>query len=262
VLSTSHTFHTCYTGPKMPKEIAIHLEPTVLTHLFGLPITNTLFTTLVVSILLILSAYFLGRRLTLIPGKVQTVVEGIIEFPYSFVKETLDNDEKLIRWVFPLVMTIFLFVLTANWFGLLPIIGAVGFNEGTHFLPLFYPVNTDLNVTLALSIIAFFAIEIAGIITLGALKYGGKFVNFKSPLAFAVGIIELFSEIARLISFAFRLFGNIFAGKVLVLVVFTFIPLFVPIPLLAFELFVGFIQAAIFALLTLFFVKIAVSEPH
>ena len=246
----------------MPKEIAIHLEPTVLTHLFGLPITNTLFTTLVVSILLILSAYFLGRRLTLIPGKVQTVVEGIIEFPYSFVKETLDNDEKLIRWVFPLVMTIFLFVLTANWFGLLPIIGAVGFNEGTHFLPLFYPVNTDLNVTLALSIIAFFAIEIAGIITLGALKYGGKFVNFKSPLAFAVGIIELFSEIARLISFAFRLFGNIFAGKVLVLVVFTFIPLFVPIPLLAFELFVGFIQAAIFALLTLFFVKIAVSEPH
>ena len=246
----------------MPKEIAIHLEPTVLTHLFGLPITNTLFTTLVVSILLILSAYFLGRRLTLIPGRLQTVVEGIIEFPYSFVKETLDNDEKLIRWVFPLVMTIFLFVLTANWFGLLPIIGAVGFTEGDHFLPLFYPVNTDLNVTLALSIIAFFAIEIAGIITLGALKYGGKFVNFKSPLAFAVGIIELFSEIARLISFAFRLFGNIFAGKVLVLVVFTFIPLFVPIPLLAFELFVGFIQAAIFALLTLFFVKIAVSEPH
>lgn len=246
----------------MTKEIAIHLEPTVLTHLFGLPVTNTLVTTFVVSIVLIISAYFLGKNLKLVPGKVQTAVEGIIEFPYTFVQETLDYNKKLIAWVFPLVMTIFLFVLSANWFGLLPIIGAIGFNDHGYFLPLFYPVNTDLNVTLALSIIALFAIEIAGIITLGALRYGGKFVTFKSPLAFAVGIIELFSELARLISFSFRLFGNIFAGKILILVVFSFVPLIVPVPLLAFELFVGFIQAAIFALLTLFFIKIAVAEPH
>ena len=246
----------------MTKEIAIHLEPTVLTHLFGLPITNTLVTTFVVSSLLIIGAYFLGRNLKLVPGKLQTAVEGIIEFPYSFVQDTLDDNQKLIAWVFPLVMTIFLFVLVANWFGLLPIIGAIGFEDHGHFLPLFYPVNTDLNVTLALSIIALLAIETAGIITLGALRYGGKFVTFKSPLAFAVGIIELFSEIARLVSFSFRLFGNIFAGKVLILVVFSFVPLFVPVPLLAFELFVGFIQAAIFALLTLFFIKIAVAEPH
>lgn len=246
----------------MAKEIAIHLEPTVLTHLFGLPITNTLITSVVVSSLLIVAAYFLGRNLKLTPGKAQAAVEGIIEFPYSFVRETLEYDKKLVAWVFPLVMTIFIFVLTANWFGLLPFIGAIGFDDHGHFLPLFYPVNTDLNVTLALSIVAFFAIEIAGIITLGALRYGGKFVTFKSPLAFAVGIIELFSELARLISFSFRLFGNIFAGKILILVVFSFVPLIVPVPLLAFELFVGFIQAAIFALLTLFFIKIATAEPH
>jgi F-type H+-transporting ATPase subunit a len=246
----------------MKEGISIHLEPTVLTHLFGLPITNTLLTTVVVSLLLIVGAYFLGRNLRLVPGKAQAAIEAMIEFPYSFVRETLEYNDKLIRWVFPLVMTIFLFVLTANWFGLLPIIGAIGVYDHGYFLPFFYPVNTDLNVTLALSVIALFAIEIAGIITLGALRYAGKFVNFKSPLAFAVGIIELFSELARLVSFSFRLFGNIFAGKVLILVVFSFIPLLVPVPLLAFELFVGFIQAAIFALLTLFFIKIAVAEPH
>lgn len=246
----------------MKEGISIHLEPTVLAHVFGIPLTNTLLTTFVVSVLLIITAYFLGKNLKLIPNKTQSALEAVIEMPYAFVQETLDNNEKLVRWVFPLVMTIFFFILAANWFGLLPFIGAIGVYDHGYLEPFFYPVNTDLNVTLALSIVAFFAIEIAGIITLGALRYAGKFVNFKSPLAFAVGIIELFSELARLVSFSFRLFGNIFAGKVLILVVFSFVPLFVPIPLIAFEVFVGFIQAAIFALLTLFFIKIAVAEPH
>lgn len=246
----------------MKDGLSIHLTPDVLGTFFGIPITNTLITTLTVSALLIIAAFFIGRNLKRVPSKWQVAVEGIIEYPYSFVRETLEYNEKLIKWVFPLVLTIFLFVLTANWFGLLPLIGSVGIDDGHHFTSLFYPANTDLNVTLALAIVAFFAIEIAGIITLGALRYGSKFVNFKSPLSFAVGIIELFSELARLVSFSFRLFGNIFAGKVLILVVMFFVPYFLPVPLLAFELFVGFIQAAIFALLTLFFVKIAVAEPH
>ena len=97
---------------------------------------------------------------------------------------------------------------------------------------------------------------------LGALKYASKFISFKSPLSFVIGIIELISEMARIITFSFRLFGNIFAGKVLILVLMAFVPLILPVPLLAFEVFVGFIQAAIFALLTLFFIKIAVEEPH
>ena len=83
------------------------------------------------------------------------------------------------------------------------------------------------------------------------------------PLAFVIGIIELLSELARLISFSFRLFGNIFAGKTLLLVVmFLATPYLLPVPLLAYELFVGFIQAFIFAILTLFFIKLAIEEPH
>lgn len=98
---------------------------------------------------------------------------------------------------------------------------------------------------------------------LGLFKYGGKFINFHSPLAFVIGLIELLSELARLISFSFRLFGNIFAGKTLLLVImFLTTPYILPVPLIAYEFFVGFIQAFIFAILTLYFVKLAIEAPH
>ena len=248
----------------MQSGISIHLAPLALFHIGSVVITNTLFTAVVVSALLIISAYFIGRSLKLKPSGFQTVIELLIMFPYTFVRDTLENDA-LAERVFPLIMTIFLFVLAVNWFGLLPFVASVGITEqvqGTNeLIPFFYPGATDLNMTLALALIAFFAIEIAGIATLGAVKYAKKFITFKSPLAFMVGLIELVSELVRLISFSFRLFGNIFAGKVLVLVIMLFVPFIVPVPFLAFETFVGFVQAAIFAVLTLFFTKIAI-EVH
>ena len=123
-------------------------------------------------------------------------------------------------------------------------------------------MNTDLNTTLALTVIAFIVIEVAGVATLGFLRYGKKFVNVSSALGFMVGIIELFSEVARLVSYSFRLFGNIFAGEVMIIVIQHFVPIVLPVPIMLFEVFVGFIQAAIFALLTLFFVKMAITEAH
>jgi F-type H+-transporting ATPase subunit a len=97
---------------------------------------------------------------------------------------------------------------------------------------------------------------------LGFFKYAGKYVNLKSPVGFAVGIIELISNLGRLISFSFRLFGNIFAGEVMILVASFFLPYLLPVPLMAFEMFVGLIQAIVFAMLTLFFIKLAIAEPH
>lgn len=244
--------------------IAIHLAPLALFHIGTIPVTNTLITAVTVSILLIVFAFFAGRALRLTPSGFQTALELLVTYPYDFVRETLEND-RLAEKVYPLIMTIFLFVLSVNWFGLLPFVASVGITEEVHgvseLIPFFYPGATDLNMTLALAIVAFFAIEIAGITTLGAIKYGKKFLNFSSPLAFMVGAIEFVSELVRLISFSFRLFGNIFAGKVLVLVIMLFVPLILPVPFLAFETFVGFIQAAIFAMLTLFFTKIAI-ELH
>lgn len=243
--------------------ISIHLAPLALFHIGNFPVTNTVVMVLIVSLFLILSAFFIGRSLTLKPGKFQAVIELIVMFPYQFVRETLEND-KVAERIYPLVMTIFFLVLFSNWFGLLPVTEGIGvFTPASphEVVPFFYSGATDLNFTLALAIIAFFSIEIFGVTTLGALKYGSKFINLKSPMAFAVGIIELFSELVRLVAFSFRLFGNIFAGKVLILIVMLFVPLFLPVPLLAFETFVGFIQAAIFALLTLFFTKVAI-EMH
>lgn len=245
--------------------ISIHLAPLALFHIGTIAVSNTLITAITVSALIILGAYFAGRGVTLTPGKFQAVLELLVTYPYDFVRQTLGND-KLAERIFPLIMTIFIFVLSLNWFGLLPFVAAIGLYEQaaggvSEFVPFFYPGATDLNLTLALALIAFFAIEIAGITTLGALKYAGKFITFSSPLAFMVGIIELISELVRLISFSFRLFGNIFAGKVLVLVIMLFVPYLLPVPFLAFEVFVGFIQAAIFAVLTLFFTKIAI-ELH
>lgn len=243
--------------------ISIHLAPLALFHIGGFPVTNTFLTTVVVSLILVIFAFLAGRSLKLIPGKFQAVVELMVMYPYQFVQETLGND-KVARRIYPIIMTIFLLVLFQNWFGLLPITEGIGIaphEAGGEVIPYLYEGTTDLNFTFALAIIAFVAIEFFGIATLGAVKYGRKFISFKSPMKFAIGLIELVSEIARLITFAFRLFGNVFAGKVLILALMFFVPLFLPIPFLAFETFVGLIQAAIFALLTLFFTKIAI-EMH
>lgn len=245
--------------------IAVHLSPYILGEFFGVPITSTMLTTWITMLLLIVVAVVVGRRVKMVPGKLQSVFEALIDAVLSYMRDTL-GDDKLARRYFPIVMTIFIFVLALNWIGLLPGVTSIGFYSGhgdeTHLIPFFYPAATDLNITIAFALIAFFTVEVAGILALGVWKYGGKFINFSSPLAFAIGLIELMSELARLIAFSFRLFGNIFAGKTLLLVAIFFVPFVLPVPLMAFEVFVGFIQAFIFAILTLFFIKIAITEPH
>ena len=228
--------------------------------LFGLPITNALLATWAVVVLLILLAWFVGGRVTLIPGKVQNLFEMLFEFVYGYVEDTLGSKE-LARRFFPLIMTIFLFIFTANLFEFMPFVESVGFSGPDGFVSLFRPATSDLNFTLALAVIAYLVIEITGIVALGFLRYGSKFVNLKGGvLGFVIGLIEFVSNLARLISFSFRLFGNIFAGGVLIAVAISFLPLLLPVPVLLFETFVGLVQAAIFALLTLAFIKIAITD--
>lgn len=243
-------------------EIHISLAAEKIGTFLGVPITNTLLMAWVVLLLLGSLTYATRRSLALIPGRLQTLLETLFTGILDYMTETLE-DAKLARKLFPLIVTIFLFIFTANVIEFTPGIGSIGFTHADgEFTPLLRSMNTDLNTTLALTAISFLVIEILGVATLGFLRYGKKFVNVSSVLGFLVGIVELFSEIARLISFSFRLFGNIFAGEVMILVIQHFVPMVLPVPIMAFEVFVGFMQAAIFALLTLFFVKIAVTEPH
>lgn len=246
--------------------ISVHLDPVIVTHVAGVPITATLLTVWVTMILLATLAYFGGKNPTLVPSKLQSAFEVLIGGAYDYIEGVL-GDKQRTRTYFPIIMTIFLFVLVMNWVGLLPGVTSIGYWVGhgseAHLVPFFYPPGTDLNITIAFALVAFFTIEIAGIAAMGIWKYGGKFINFSSPLAFIIGLIELLSELARLIAFSFRLFGNIFAGKVLLLVVmFLATPYVLPVPLMAYELFVGFIQAFIFAILTLYFIKLATEEPQ
>ena len=165
------------------------------------------------------------------------------------------------RRFFPLLTTIFLFIFTSNLLEFTPGIGSFGIYHswGGEFIPLFRSVNTDLNVTLMLAILSFLVIEISGIVVIGAWRYGGKFLNFRHGfIGFFVGIIEFFSELARIISFSFRLFGNVFAGEVLILVV-VFLPFVAPVPVMMFS--IRRLRTGGDIRLTLFFIKFN-PEPH
>ncbi len=245
----------------MAEGLHISIAPHHITDLGGLPITPTLITSWLVVAIIVVSAYLIGRSLKLVPGKGQVAVESTVGVVYDYVKETLGDTTNANRY-FPLIMSIFVFIFVANILGLFPFMEAIGLRHGDEFTPLFAPVNTDLNVPLALAIISFLTIEISGIVYLGVGKYASKFFNFSSPINFAVGVLEIIGNLARLVSLSFRLFGNILAGHLLIIVIMFFVPYIAPLPFIAFEVFVALMQAAIFALLTLFFIKLSIEDPH
>jgi len=230
-----------------------------------IPITNSLLVTYITILLFVIIVILIRLKKNIIPVGLQNVVEYIMEYFYNLICEVFESEEKG-RKFFPLVMTIFLFVLIINWFGLLPGVGSIGFYrvEEHHeiFVPLFRGASADLNTTLALALISVLFTQIYSIQILGFKGFLKRFIKLKNPIMFFVGILELIAEIAKIISFSFRLFGNIFAGEVLLTVMLFLLPFVVPLPFLALEIFVGVIQAIIFSFLTLFFIKIATSEEE
>ena len=241
--------------------ISVVLKAEQLSSVFGFPITNSLIMAWMVMILLIGFAFLFGRSLKLVPGKLQAGIEWAFEGVLAYMTEVLES-EVLARRFFPLVVSIFLFITVINEIEFFPGVGSLGLWHASEFLPILRAPTTDLNFTLALAMIAFFTIEVTGIATLGFFKYAHKYVNLKSPIGFVVGLIVLVSNLGRLVSFSFRLFGNIFAGEVMVLVAGYFLPYFLPAPLMGFEMFIGLVQALVFAMLTLFFIKLAIAEAH
>ncbi len=302
--------------------IAIKAE--ALTSVGSVAITNTMITGWVVVALIALGVLLSTRKWTLVPSGLQNWVEGALEAFYTLVTNIAGEENG--RRFFPVVATIFFFIVISNWLSLTPVFNVFGWvghedsvetqleqhgfvhgiifedagpfhvipfsspsnlrvtsdenviekddHEGVEkyekavgegktvgeLIPLFRGINTDLNTPLAIAIIAVISVEWWGISTLGLFTYGGKFFNFHGPIDFFVGILELVSEIVRLVSFTFRLFGNMFAGEVVILM-FTFLtPLVLTLPFYGLEIFVGAIQAFIFSMLTLVFGVMAVSH--
>ncbi len=238
----------------------ISLAAEKLGTVFGVPISNSLLATWFAMGVIFLLSFLATRTMTLVPGYGQSIAELLVGGLYDFFGTVAGHH---IRQFFPLIASFFIFIITANWMGLLPGVGTVGFFHGHEFTPILRGATADLNTTLALAIIAVVAIQYFGFKTVGK-HYSTRFLNFKDPIYFVLGILEIVSEISRVVSFAFRLFGNIFAGEVLLTVMAFLMPFVVPLPFLMLELFVGFIQALVFSMLTAVFLNVAVShgEDH
>ncbi|MEK7542085.1 MAG: F0F1 ATP synthase subunit A [Patescibacteria group bacterium] len=247
--------------------IHISLQAERLGEFLGMPITNSLILSLLTAFLLVGGGFLVVKSMRAIPGKLQNGGEIIVEGILDFVTQVL-GDRKLALKFFPLVATIFLFILVSNWVGVLPGTGSLGFyeehGEEREFIPLFRSAAADLNTTLALALVAMAAVQLYGIKKLGFFRHWGKFFVFnKGPIYLFVGLLELVGEFAKVLSFSFRLFGNIFAGEVLLIIVAALLPVFLAFGLLPFlflEFFVGFIQALVFSMLTLIFLKVATTE--
>ena len=240
----------------------IQLPGEHLFDLFGIPITNTMVAAYTASLVLLLLAWLSTRNMQLVPRGMQNVFEWVIELLLNLTEGVAGREKG--REFFPLVATIFLFILTANWMGLLPgfaTIGLVVEEHGHHMLVPFYrSASTDLNVTVGLALIAVVAVQYFGIRNVGAKSYLSRFINFSGPIAFFMGVLEIVSELSRVISLSFRLFGNVFAGEVLLAVIGFLIPFVAVLPFYGLELFVGAIQAFIFAILTLVFLTLGSME--
>ena len=232
-------------------------------YLGSFPIRNTmLMAWLAMAVFIVLGLLLRRTKYREVPGRFQAFMEMIIEGLFDFFDSVVGDRERTRRF-FPLVATIFLFLVLANWMGILPGVGSItiqSMHEG-HLMaiPLFRSMNADVNMTLAIAVVSVVMTQVFGIAALGMLPYAGKYfvAPWRDPIMSFVGILELIAEFAKVVSFTFRLFGNIFAGEVLLVVISFLLPYIAPLPFLGLELFVGFIQGLVFALLTIVFLAMA-----
>lgn len=228
----------------------ISLKAQELFTIGGFGVTNSLFLTFLVSIILISFSLYLKGKIRLIPSKVQGAVEMGMESFLDLMSSTLGSPQKAERY-FPLIATIFVFIMVSNLLGIFPGVGSIFIHTGHAEVPLFRSPAADLNFTLAFAVISVIVTNVLGALAVGIGPHIKKYLNFSNPIKFFIGILEIVSEIAKIISLSFRLFGNVFAGEVLLTIIFFLAPYFIPLPFLFLELFVGLIQAFLFAMLTL-----------
>jgi len=256
----------------------LYAEP--VAHLGPLLITNALITSWAAVLIIILFVFVLRKSLREVPRGIQNFFEAILEGALSLCDQ-VTGSRKISNAVFPLAFSVFLFILINNWLGLLPL-GGFGViersGEGLSFVPFLRSGTADINTTLGLSLMSVIGANLFGIFSIGAWRAFNKFINLRAlgqifskvrhdpailvvaPVTFFVGILELIGELAKVASLSFRLFGNIFAGEVLLVAMSAILPYFLPVPFLFLEIFVGLIQALIFAILTLVYFTIAATH--
>lgn len=261
-------------------EATLFAEP--IAHVGHFTITNSLLASWIAVIILIALFYSIGKKIRKIPKGIQNVFEIIVEKALDLADSVTGNRKKSEKFL-PIILTLFLFVLVNNWLGLFPGVGTIGFNEteGAYsvFVPLLRGGTADINTTLALALFSVIASHVLGIVAIGVWSYLNKYINLEAfreipgkirkdvsivlvnPIKAFVGIVEMIGEIAKVASLSFRLFGNIFAGEVLLASMMAIFAYFLPLPFIFLEIIVGLIQALIFSMLTLVYFAVA-TENH
>ncbi len=246
----------------------------------GWPITNSLLTSWVAVFVIVLLSVIVRKKMRNIPSRLQHFFELIYDGGMDMADQ-ITGSRKTTKKVFPLAISVFFFVLVNNWLGILPL-GGFGIvthsAEGNFFVPFLRSGTADINTTLMLAVIGVIGSNIFGIMAIGVWKMFNKYVNLKAlgaipgkvrrdpailmvaPITFFVSILELVGEFAKVASLSFRLFGNIFAGEVLLASMAALLAYGLPIPFLFLEVFVGVIQAFIFAVLILVYFTIAAQD--
>lgn len=234
--------------------INIKLQPEYIAWLWGFPVSNSLLTAFLVTLFLTIFALFIylnrnqNNRLILI---IRILLLELLK-----LTDSVTGDRNFSKKILPLIATFFVFIASANLIALIPgFLGAFFVTVNGHPVPVLRSPNSDLNTTLALAIFSVVSIQFFSIQVLGLGGFISRFLNFKGPIEFILGFFELISESVKVVSFSFRLFGNVFAGEVLLLIIGFLVPYIIPLPFMLLEIFVGLIQAFIFAILTLTFIQ-------
>lgn len=242
--------------------IHVAIEAEELFRLGPLSFTNSMVGALLTSVLLGIAAWYITRRSSLVPGRLQSV----LELPVELMTGIISGSSSRWRGYASLILGFFLMILVANWIGLLPGVGTIGIThiEDGHevLVPIVRPASADLNFTLGLAIVAFVMFVYWGIKANGAGGYLKELVGeprYMAPLMFPINLI---SEFSRLISLSMRLFGNVFAGEVLLATMIALAPILIPAVFLGLEVLFGFVQALVFALLAMTYIATAIAEHH
>lgn len=234
----------------------ISLSPEVIFEVGSFPVTNAFFWSLFLSLFLIVVTLVIRFNLKTVPGKLQSVFELLLEGGYNFVMSIVDNEKKAKR-VFPLVMTLFIFIVTANLATYIPGQAAIGLAKDEGVVPVFRSVMSDYGMVFVLTLITIIIIQIVAVITSGPLRYVTQFFDPRSPLKLFLSTMNIIGETAKVVSLSFRLFGNIFAGEVLGAVMLFLFPFFLPLPFMFLGLLTAIVQAFVFSVLTLVFISMA-----
>ncbi len=263
-------------------ENTLYSEP--IMHIGGFTVTNSLLTSGVALLIILLFVVLVRRNLKKVPTGAQNILEMIIEGFLGIFDDVTGSRKRSLQFA-PVVLAVFLFIVINNWMGLLPGVGSIGqivqTSEGKFFIPYLRGATADINTTLALATIGVVLSHIFGILAVGWWKYLNKFINIQAfldipkkirkdpmiiivnPIKAFVSLIEIVGELAKIASLSFRLFGNIFAGEVLLASISAILAFGVPIPFLFLEILVGLIQALIFAMLVLTYMTISTTaEEH